>query len=255
MLQTIAGQQVFAFHQGEGPQRLFLHCSLATHQSLIRLSNALPAARDIFIDLPGHGRSGAWQGEDYQTDTLRIAEAMLDGAAHVIGHSFGATVALRLAAERPELVSRLTLIEPVMFAAVTDGAIRAKHAAANAPFTTAWAAGDREAATKAFLKLWGAGQAWEDIPAPMRARFKDQIHLIAAAAPAIEDDVHRVMERLDNVTCPVDLIEGSESQPIMAAILDALQEQLAQARRHSISGAGHMAPISHVNEVAEILRD
>ena len=34
----------------------------------------------------------------------------------VIGHSFGATVALRLAVEQPEKVRSLTLIEPVFFA-------------------------------------------------------------------------------------------------------------------------------------------
>jgi lipase len=36
----------------------------------------------------------------------------------VIGHSFGGTVALRLAVERPDLVRSLVLIEPVFVAAL-----------------------------------------------------------------------------------------------------------------------------------------
>ena len=40
-----------------------------------------------------------------------LAEAGL-ARAHVLGHSFGAAVAVRLAAERPELVDRLVLVSP-----------------------------------------------------------------------------------------------------------------------------------------------
>lgn len=47
----------------------------------------------------------------------RIARAALGAPVDVIGHSFGATVALRLALERPELVRSLVLVEPVLFAA------------------------------------------------------------------------------------------------------------------------------------------
>ena len=115
---------MFATFRGEGDTRLFLHCSLSHHQSLMTLAHALPPARNVFFDLPGHGHSAEWQGEEYQTDAMRIAEALLDGPTHVAGHSFGATVALRLAVERPDLVSRLTLIEPVMFAAVQDAEAR-----------------------------------------------------------------------------------------------------------------------------------
>jgi pimeloyl-ACP methyl ester carboxylesterase len=81
------------------------------------LAAKLAPAHDVFFDLPGHGRSAPWAGTDYHSDATAVAAALLHGPTHIIGHSFGATVALRLAVERPDLVSRVTLIEPVMFAA------------------------------------------------------------------------------------------------------------------------------------------
>ena len=254
MLQTLAGQEVFAREEGEGPPRLFVHCSLARHESLIPLAKALPAARNIYFDMPGHGRSAPWHRHDYQSDVVDIAAQLLDESAHIIGHSFGGTVALRLAVERPDLVSRLTLIEPVMFAAATDPEAVAAHRAAFAPFVKAWTAGDREAAAKLFVAMWGTGPAWDDLPAKMRATLAAQIHLIPAASAAIEDDVHNVLGKLDRVTCPVDLIAGSSSQPIMSAILDGLAGALPQTTRSVIEGAGHMVPITHVAQIASVLQ-
>lgn len=233
--------------------RLLIHCSLAHHETLMPLAAKLPPSRDVFFDLPGHGRSGAWTGIDYHSDSTAIATALLRGPTHIIGHSFGATVALRLAVERPELVSRVTLIEPVMFAAAIGTAAHVVHQIAMEPFIAAWDAQDRYAATQAFLGMWGDGHAWANLSDCRRAAFVAQIPLIPAAAPAIEHDVHGVLARLGDVTCPVDLIEGGDSQAIMPAIMDGLAARMPHAHRHLIANAGHMVPITHVDAVASVL--
>lgn len=255
MKQTIAGQEVWATTQGDGAPRLFIHCSLAQSETLFGLAEALPPARNIYFDLPGHGRSGPWGGTAYQTDAFEIAAELLDGPAHVIGHSFGGTVAARLAVERPELMSRLTLIEPVLMAAAEGTAAHADHQIEFAPFVAAWENRDLEAASAEFLKLWGAGPAFEALPPKMQSAISKRIHLIPAANEAVEHDAFEVLSRLDRVTSPVDLIEGSASQPIISAVMDALQKKLPQAIRHIIKGAGHMMPISHAKQVAAALLD
>ncbi len=257
LLRRVAGQDVWVVEQGDGqaPTRLFIHCSLAHHETLMPLAGSLSPAHDIFFDMPGHGRSGAWVGDDYHSDTLAIASELLAGPTHVIGHSFGGTVALRLAAERPDLVSRLTLIEPVMFAATRGTKANEAHQMAMKPFIEAWTAGDRTSATQAFLDMWGNGTAWDDLSTRRRSALAAQIHLIPAAATAIEGDVHEVLAKLNAIKCPVDLIEGGASQPIMSAILDALAAGMPHAKRNTIDGAGHMMPLTHVAAVASALQD
>ena len=71
--------------------------------------------RVIAYDLRGHGRSErARQGYDVATmaaDLAAVTDALGSRPLDLVGHSYGALVALRFALDRPERVRRLVLIE------------------------------------------------------------------------------------------------------------------------------------------------
>ncbi|MEO6570640.1 MAG: alpha/beta hydrolase [Ilumatobacteraceae bacterium] len=68
----------------------------------------------LLPDRPGHGKSpDPGRPDDADADGALVAELLGDGA-HLVGHSFGGAVALAAAAQRPEAVRSLTLIEPAM---------------------------------------------------------------------------------------------------------------------------------------------
>ncbi len=210
--------------------------------------------------MPGHGRSAPWDGHgEIQEATARIAADLCDGPTDLIGHSFGATVALRLAVMRPDLVRSLVLIEPVFFAAgfAADPGARAAFDAAMGSFATAMAAGDKLAAARAFTGVWGAGANWADLSEAQRRAMAAQMPLIEAAHPVLYDDAAGLLAGgvLQAVTVPVLLVEGSLSPAIIAAINAGLAARLPQADRAVIIGAGHMAPITHPAQVStEILQ-
>src|SRR5438445_449225 len=70
----------------------------------------------IAIDLPGHGHSD-WRGDHSYSpassaaDVARVVEALAPGAEMVVGMSLGGLTAIALAAQRPELVRRLVLVD------------------------------------------------------------------------------------------------------------------------------------------------
>ena len=258
-----AGFETYWTTFGQGPRAaLMIHCSLAHSGSWGGLARHLSGAlRMTAFDLPGHGRSAAWDGRgEIQAVSTRIAEAFCTvGPRDVIGHSFGATVALRLALERPDFVRSLVLIEPVFFAvALRDRpGMRADFADQMAAFDAAMAAGDTMAAARAFTAVWGGGVRWDDIPQAQRQGLADQMHLIAAGSPALYDDVGGMLVpgRLEALDLPVLLIEGSASPAIIPAINEGLAARLPRARRAVIAAAGHMAPITHPRQVSdEVLR-
>lgn len=72
----------------------------------------------IVPDRPGHGRTPSpGRPDDAELDGPLVARLLDDGdgeGAHLVGHSFGACVALAAAAQTPGAVRSLTLIEPAM---------------------------------------------------------------------------------------------------------------------------------------------
>lgn len=235
---------------GDGAPVVMVHCMLARHETLLPLAGAIGAQATLF-DLPGHGRSTDWDGAPYQAQAVAMAAACCDGATHLIGHSFGATVALRLAVERPELVNRLTLIEPVYFAAARGTPEYAGHVSSFAPFVTAMDRGQQAEATAVFNGLWGA-QPWDKIPSRTKSYLVDRIALVAASGAEIEDDPAGITSAPLDI--PVTLIRGADSPPVIGAIHAGLLHNLSRASDHVVAGAGHMVPLTHVDQVAAIIR-
>jgi pimeloyl-ACP methyl ester carboxylesterase len=76
----------------------------------------------VVPDRPGHGRSpNPGRPDDPELDGQLVA-ALLEGGAHLAGHSFGGAVALAAAAQRPSAVRSLTLIEPALQTIAVDDA-------------------------------------------------------------------------------------------------------------------------------------
>ncbi|MEL6549415.1 MAG: alpha/beta hydrolase [Pseudomonadota bacterium] len=242
-------------HRWGAARPLMIHCALAHGGVLAPLARALGGG--LAFDLPGHGKGPSWDAaRDYQEQCVAMAVNAMEAPGPVFGHSFGGTVALRLAVERPDLVTALTLVEPVFFAAlrVHDSAAYAAHGAAFSPVVEAHGSGDYHLMAERFTSMWG-GAPWDGLPQRFKDMLARQMPLIIAQGDGIDADTGDVFApgRLEALRCPVTLIRGSETQPSVAAI-HAVLERLAGAEDHVIAGAGHMSPITHPAEVAALTR-
>ncbi len=267
MLHSLFGGHETAWQTwGEkGPKVLMIHCSLAHSGAWQGVAARLSRHAEIrAYDLPGHGRSGAWHpGEEYQEQAMEMAIGLIrdwgEDPVHVVGHSFGGTVALRLAVEHPELVASLTLYEPVFFTAGFQAfpELKAEHDAEMAGYADAFAAGDYEGAARAFMRVWGDGRSWDSLPEAQRQGFIDRIQLIDAIKGTNYGDPGAMLAqgRLRSLSCPVLLMEGAESPVYVARINDALQMQIPDAERVVLQGAAHMGPVTHAAAVAAELQD
>ena len=220
-----------------------------------RLGNHLSMAA---VDLPGHGQSAGWDDSgDYLARATDVAETFCAGPRDIVGHSLGAVVALSLMVRRPDLVRRVVLIEPVLFAAAKGDEAHEAYQRDHAPIMEAIRSGDHEAATQAFTAIWGAPQPWDALPVPMRRTMTDRIPLVAASGPALDEDANGLLnpERLEAVTAPVMLIRGGRSHSVIPAIFEALSRRLPNARVEVVQEAGHMAPITHPKEVAWLVQE
>lgn len=261
MNETLTRPKIFTTEFGEGPRDvLALHCTLAHSGAWKGLERAMKGeARFVSFDMPSHGRSADWDGKsDYFADGFKQAAALLENGMDVLGHSFGAVIALRVAALAPEKVRSLTLIEPVFFKAAMDQApdVLEAHDAQAKPFHDAYWDGDHELSARLFNRMWANGMQWEDLPEPARAAMVRAISVVPACSPAIYDDSEGLLEpgALDALTMPVRLLRGDQSHPVIKPVLEGLADRLPNARIEVIEGAGHMLPLSHAADTAAILR-
>ncbi|MDM7930360.1 alpha/beta fold hydrolase [Tabrizicola sp.] len=112
------GQAVHVIDEGAGPPVLLLHgVGLRAEVWEPQIAALGASHRVIAADLPGHGTSAPLPGTpalpDYVGWAARLITALDLGPVAVAGHSMGALIALGLAVERPDLITRAALICPV----------------------------------------------------------------------------------------------------------------------------------------------
>jgi pimeloyl-ACP methyl ester carboxylesterase len=96
---------------------LILHGFRGSHQGLIELARTLPDLRVIMLDLPGYGESEPLETvHDFQSyaqflDTF--CQALGLQQCIVLGHSYGASLAIVFSTLFPQRVTKLVLITPV----------------------------------------------------------------------------------------------------------------------------------------------
>ncbi|WP_424965175.1 alpha/beta fold hydrolase [Dinoroseobacter sp. S375] len=256
--ETLAGTEISWSVTGDGPVTLFLHCALGSARGWQPLISHLPGRCCVTFDMPGHGRSGPWDpARDDHSHVLEVAQALLarfDWPVDLVGHSYGATVALRLALEAPARVRRLVLAEPVLFAAArlsNPEALRAFEVECAAE-TAAFAAEDWACAAALFLARWG-GAPWSRLSPAQQADAIARIPMIPRSNRTMLADQFGLVPRLGQVRCPALLLSGAQSPAIIPAIQAGLAASLPKATAHVIQGAGHMLPLTHAAEIAPLL--
>ena len=177
------------------PPVLLLHCTLAHGGAWKRVARHLSDRfRLIAPDMVAHGQGPPGdRTRDFHDQTTEHAAGFLPEApTHLVGHSFGATVALRMAIEAPDRVASLTLFEPVLFAAAPDGSEKRANAETLARMEPMIAAGDERDAARLFLSLWGSGEDFDALPKGEAARMAAQMWMIPAQRAALHDDKARL---------------------------------------------------------------
>ena len=251
-LETKEGDRFYR-EAGAGEPIVFLHCSSGSSSAWAPVMNQL--GRDYRVlapDLLGYGRSPPWRRDvPLAADgELGVLEALLDVAGrpiHLVGHSYGGTVALSAAQRLPQWVASLTLIEPVAFHLLrrADEADGWREIAALAERHLALVGEGRDAAAaEAFITYWTGPKAWQQMPDTARDSAVRSAVKVAAEWRlmfASEDD----LDGIAGIKAPTLLICGGRTRKPARRVVEILRQALPRACHHEIVDAGHMSPLTH----------
>lgn len=246
---------------GTGPRpALAIHCMLGSAEIwtpvLAPLGDTITATT---FDLPGHGQSAPWEADgtpgSYQALATRIAASFIDRPVDLIGHSFGASVALRIAAGAPEAIRSLTLVEPVLFSSVRGTPVWEEWSERQNHLDALIAQGRFEDAARSFMAVWGAGVPWDALPQKQRERFTRQMPIVENVSQANFTDPADIIRAggFEAIDAPVMLIYGQRSPDICPAVCEAIAARLPDVGVAAIPGAGHMAPLTHARQVSDLI--
>jgi pimeloyl-ACP methyl ester carboxylesterase len=235
---------------GPGPDRtaVLLHASASSHRQWQALAARLAGpCRVIAPDLPGYGgtarRTGAaLDGLAESAAMVRAQVSALPGPVDLVGHSWGAAVALEAAAALGPAVRRLVLFEPNLFGLI-EGAPRAEAERLHARIRLAGLTGDWDAAAASFSEYFSGPGTWAGLPPPQRAAIVAALpanlgEWAAVTAPAIR------IGRWQGLTAPVLLVSAADSRAALLAVADSLAGTFPHWQTLRLPRGGHMAPLT-----------
>ena len=105
---------------GSGTYVICIHSSASSSSQWRTLMASLSEKyHAVAVDLYGYGKSPDWPAvNDVRlTDEIALIEPILSqaGRFHLVGHSYGALISLKIALDNPDHVASLTMYEPTAF--------------------------------------------------------------------------------------------------------------------------------------------
>ncbi len=262
---SVNGIQIYWEITGDaGDPMVLVHGSWGDHENWSSVVPSLSRSfRVLTYDRRGHSRSERPSGQGSVREDVADLAALLHtlghGPAHVVGSSFGASIVLRLAMERPELFRTLIVHEPPLFGLLNDEPVAARALAAIreriAAVMSLLAAGHTAEGARQFVEAIAFGPgAWAALPEKVRDTF-------VFNAPTWLDEMHDAdaleiyPTDLRRLAAPALLTIGDESAPFFPAVVNRLAAALPIARTHIYRGAGHVPHLSHPEEYVRAVTD
>jgi len=250
------------FHiEGRGRPVVLLHSSMGSKGQWRSLVERMRRGhRLIAIDLHGYGSTPMPAAPDSfgLRDEVALVESVLRVGLlpgerfHLVGHSYGASVALQLAQARPHRLHSLTLFEPVSLHLLPpEHAARRELERVRDEMVALNQAGQALRAAEGFIDYWSGKGEFAQLPARVQRALarqlpKAELDFAAIAREMLRIDDHR------RITAPTCLLSGSEGPKPAHAVLDVLATVLPHARRQRVIG-GHMAPVTHADLVNPVI--
>jgi lipase len=256
-LPTPLGHRVKVIEQGTGTPVVFLHSGVGSAGEWRQVFSLWPegyrlVAVEAYRGGTGPGAAGRRSLDDYADQVYAVAE-YLGGSVSLVGFSWGGATALRVAAEAPDLVDSLAVIEPEAY-----GLLRTEDADAYSQICDLrdrWRAhacvGLWHEAFEEFIDFYNGPGSFAQWPSERRDAFLAEQRSRGDLWDVLFNGL--TVDALARVSAPVLVVEASHTSAVDHAICDVVRRRVPHARHMVIEGAGHMMPLTHPEPLTHAL--
>jgi len=219
---------------GDGPRLVFVHGAITNGPTA--WAKQLPLAERwqlVVLTRPGFVPGPPIERCDFAPDAAAVAQ-LLDEPAHLVGHSYGGLIALLAAAQRPDAVRSLTVVEPPVFSLVRGNPL-VEDAITQHLDAMREHGDDPRAFMVFFTERLGADPA--NVPDPLPDALRQGVELLIRERYPWEAEIP--VDALAAGRFRTLVVSGNHS-PLHEMMCDALADSLgARAERAVIEGRGH----------------
>jgi pimeloyl-ACP methyl ester carboxylesterase len=247
---------------GDRPAVVLLHSSGSTPRQWRDLVEILRRDfRVLGVEFYGHGLRDDWAHERRMTlaDEAKLTETLmhLTGGAHLVGHSYGGAVALKLASMYPDLVRSVVAYEPVLLRLVVEDTAHPQPGQEVLRMARAMrerlADGEAGLAARGFVEFWSGPGAWQQMPSHAQQSLQVRMPSVMRHFDAVFAEPF-VREQMAHLPMPLLFLTGGRTVPVALRIAQLLRASLPLAEHEELPGMGHMGPITHAKTVNERVR-
>jgi pimeloyl-ACP methyl ester carboxylesterase len=256
------------------PPLLMLHATGFLARLWQPVAEALASRYTVYaMDMRGHGDServesselsigsrAPYDWHNFVDDVAAFLDALELRGIPIVGHSSGGATAAYLAATRPEYVSALVLIEPIVrpgeYPAEADQ--RPQMAASARKRRSVWES--REEMVESYRKR-PTFERWLPEALALYAEHGtvagEDGQMELKCSPETEAQVYEqsasleLWDVLPDIRCPTLVMRGELTDAYLAMIAEGTMQRIRGARSAVIKGAGHLAPMERPEAVAE----
>lgn len=253
--------QPFYREEGSGPGVACLHANASTSGQWRGLMELLaPNYHVVAPDLYDAGKSPSWPSRRVirLKDEVAFIQPVLARAGApmaLVGHSYGAAVALKAALADPVRVRALALYEPTLFSLLDAR----KHADAaediRAMLVDAIAAldaGSPHTAAGRFIDYWMGDGAWAQMPETRKTPIAASVKNLRRWAFALSTEA-TPLAAFRTLEIPVLCMVGARTRPSARGVARVLASALPQVEVVELEDVGHMGPVTHPDRVNETI--
>ncbi len=252
----------FVREAGAGPGVVCLHANASSSGQWRGLMELLaPRFRVLAPDSYDAGRSPQWTSNRTirLRDEVALIEPVLARAGSpllLVGHSYGAAVALIAALANPDRFSALALYEPTLFSLLDTGGFAPNEAEGIRKVIVeagiALDAGNRDAAAESFIDYWMGSGSWNQMPAARKPPIVASVTNVRRWAYALFTEP-TPLQAFCALDLPVLYMIGKRSPASARGVARVLTRVLPQVEVVEFDKLGHMGPVTHPDQVNEVI--
>jgi len=247
---------------GTGPGVVCLHSNASTSGQWRGLTDLLALKFRVFApDSYDSGESPQWPSDRVilLRDEVALIEPVIRRAGPrlaLVGHSYGATVALIAALAHPRRVRAMALYEPTLFA-LLDAEMPAPNAADGirdvvADAGVALDSGNQDAAAERFIDYWTGTGSWKQTPEQRKPSIAASVRNVRRWGYALFTEP-TPLAAFRSLDVPVLYMLGKRSTPSAHGVARLLTAALPRIEVVEFENLGHMGPITHPDAVNEVI--